>query len=124
MGIYADIQADMKEAMDDDLADAVATLTITEKASSTSYNPVGGSVTNIPVINTMRCVIVDADLKDEGEVYSETTSSDIEVMVLDSERTGTFKIGDEANVRGLDYLIRQYKIDPAGATHNLELRRL
>ena len=123
MGIYADIQADMKEAMDDDLADAVATLTITETVSSNSYDPVNGSVSNTPVVNTMRCIVVDADLKDENEPDSDTTINDLEVMVLDSEKTTSFRVGLEANVRGLDYKVAQYKVDPVGATHNLELRR-
>lgn len=124
MGIYADIQADLKEAMDDDLADAVATLTITETVSSTAYDPATGTITNTPVVNTMRCIVVDADDKDEGQPYSDTTSNDLEVMVLDSEKTVNFRVGLQANVRGLDYKIEQYKKDPAGATHSLELRRL
>ena len=123
MGIYADIQADLKEAMDDDLADAVATLTITENASSTAYDPVGGGVTSLPVVNTMRCIIVDADLQDEQSPESDTSINDLEVMVLDSEKTVDFRTGLLANVRGSDYEVMQHKIDPAGATHNLELRR-
>lgn len=123
MGIYQDIQDDLKEAMDDDLADAVATLTITETASSTSYNPVDGEPSNTPVVNSMRCIVVDADLKDEQSPESETSINDLEVMVLDSEITTNLRTGLLANVRGADYEVMQYKIDPAGATHNLELRR-
>jgi hypothetical protein len=123
MGIYQDIQDDMKEAMDDDLADAVAILTITENASSTSYDPVGGLPSSTPVVNSMRCIIVDADLRDEQSPESDTSISMIEVMILDSERTTVFRTGVSANVRGSDYEVMQYKVDPAGATHNLELRR-
>lgn len=124
MGIYADIQADVKEAMDDDLADAVATLTITETVSSIAYDPLTGTATNTPVVSTMRCIVVDADLKDEKEPDSDTTVNDLEVMVLDSEKTTNFRVGLEASVRGLDYKVAQYKVDPAGATHSLELRRI
>ena len=123
MCIYADIQIDMKEAMDNDLADAVATLTITETASSSTYDPITGGTTNVPVINTMRCIIVDADLSDEINPFSDTTTNDLEIMILDSEKTVDFQVGLDANVRGSDYEVMQHKIDPAGATHNLELRR-
>ncbi len=123
MGIYADIQEDMKEAMDEDLADAVATLTIKESTTSTAYDPVGGGASSTPVVSTMRCIIVDADLQDEQEPFSDTTINDLEVMILDSEKTCSFRTGLLANVRGMNYEVKQYKIDPAGATHNLELRR-
>ena len=123
MGMYSDIQSDLKDAMDGDLADAVATLVITETASSSVYDPVSGGSANTPVINSMRCIIVDADLSDEGDPESDTTSNDLEVMVLDSEKTTNFAVGLDANVRGSDYEVMQYKIDPVGATHNLELRR-
>ena len=123
MGIYADIQADLKEAMDDDLADATATLTITETVSSTSYDPLLGEVTATPVVNTMRCVIVDSNLKDETKPDSDTTIADLEVMVLDSERTTAFRVGLNATVRGVEYIVSAYEVDPAGATHTLQLRR-
>lgn len=124
MGIYADIQADLKEAMDDDLADAVATLTIIETASSTTYDPSAGEVLNVPVIGIMRCLIVDADLESEIAPDSDSSKNDIEVLVLDSEKTIDFKTGVTANVRDKDYEVMRYKIDPVGATHNLELRGL
>ena len=117
MGIYADIQADLKEAMDDDLADATATLTITETVSSTSYDPLLGEVTATPVVNTMRCVIVDSNLKDETKPDSDTT------IALDSERTTAFRVGLNATVRGVEYIVSAYEVDPAGATHTLQLRR-
>jgi len=103
MGIYADIQSDMKEAMADDLADAVAVLTITEVADSTSYDPVDGSVSDVPVISTMNCIIVDADIKEQSSYESATETYDLEVMVLDSEKSTDFKTGLFASVRGLGY---------------------
>lgn len=123
MGIYSDIQADMKEAMADDLLDAVAVLTITEVADSTAYDPVDGGVTDVPVISIMDCIIVDADIKEQSSFESATETYDLEVMVLDSDKTTDFKTGLFANVRSLDYEIMNYKVDPAGATHSLSLRR-
>ena len=124
MGIYNDIQEDLKEAMADDLADAVASLVITETSSSTSYNPANGTVSDVPVVSTMRCIVVDSDVQDEQEAYSETTKNMIEVMVLDSEKTCEFKTGLMASVRGSDYEVSKYNVDPVGATHSLYLRGL
>jgi len=123
MGIYNNIQIDMKEAMDDDLKDATATLTITETESSNTYDPINGTVSSTPIINTMRCIIVGPDDSDEQDPENPASTNDLEVMVLDSEKTVTFKLGLTANVRGSDYEISKYKVDPAGATHNLNLRR-
>lgn len=123
MGIYSDIQKDVKEAMDEDLADAVATLTVTETESSTVYNPsVGGGVTNTPVINSMQCIIIGPDDSEESGPDSDTATSDLEVMVLDSLRTAELKIGLLATIRGINYKVLSVKVDPAGATHTMELR--
>lgn len=123
MGIYADIQADFKEEMDGDLADAVAVLTITEKSSSVAYDPATGTQSSTPVISVMRCLVVDADLKQEAGADEDTTVNDLEIMILDSEKTCDFKTNLFANVRSLDYEVKKYMVDPAGATHSLELRR-
>lgn len=123
MGIYSDIQADFKEEMDGDLADAVATLAITETESSTIYDPATGMPTSSDVISSMRCLVVDADMKDEHDPDLPTSLNDLEVMVLDSEKTCDFKLDLLATVRGSDYEVKTYKVDPAGATHSLELRK-
>lgn len=123
MGIYSDIQKDLKEAMDTDLSDAVAILTISDTTTNSVYDPVTGASTGLPIPSAMRCIIVDTDDSEEEGVSSDSYSRDLEVMVLDSEKTTDFKIGYLAKVRGIDYIVSQYKIDPVGATHSLEMRR-
>lgn len=123
MGIYQDIQTDLKEAMNGDLADVVATLIVTEEVSSTSYNPVGGVVSSTPVTYTMDCIIMgDSEENKDGE---DTTTDFVELLVLDSQKTvSEFKPGMKATVRNTDYEIGKVEIDPAGATHTLKCRKV
>lgn len=122
MGIYQDIQDDLKEAMLDDLADAVATLVVTEEVSSTAYNPVGGGVTSTPVIYTMDCIIMgDHEEKKDGQ---DTSTDYMKLLILDSDKTvPEFKPGMKATVRGTDYKIGKVGIDSAGATHTIKCRK-
>jgi len=131
MGIYADIQADLREAMLDDLSDAVSTLVITEEASSINYNPAAGaeSVTSTPVIYTMDCIALGTD--EEGKDNADATTDYVSVIVLDSDRTiPEFRPGMKATITnkrtlvGSNHEIGKVTIDPVGATHNLKCRRL
>ena len=122
MGVYQDIQDDMKEAMLDDLADAVALLTITESASSTAYNPVGGTVSSTPVVATMNCIVLGDD--EEKKDNKDSSTDYVKLLVLDSEKTvDEFKVGMKATVRNTDYTIGKVGIDPVGATHTLKCRK-
>lgn len=127
MGVYLDIQTDMKEAMAGDLADAVATLTITESVSSTTYDPTAGvgsaAVAATPVVYTMDCII-PGDEQEEKDM-SDTSMDFVEILVLDSMKTlEVFKPGMKANVRDTDYEIGKVEIDPVGATHTLKCRKV
>lgn len=124
MGIYQDIQDDLKEAMLDDLADAVAVLVVTEEVSSMTYNPVGGVPTiALPEVYTMNCIVMkDHEEKKDGE---DTTTDFVELLVLDTDKTiDVFKPGMKANVRNTDYQIGKVGIDPVGATHTLKCRKI
>jgi len=127
MGIYQDIQDDLKEEMLSDLSDAVATLVITEEVSSTSYDPTAGvgdaAVSSVPVVYTMDCIVIgDHEEKKDGE---DTTTDFINVLVLDVDKTvPEFKPGMKANVRNTDYQIGRVKIDSVGATHRLKCRKV
>lgn len=122
MGIYQDIQTDIREAMNGDLADAVAVLTITDSPDP-SYNPVGGVITNTSVVYTMDCIIItDHEENKDGE---DTSTDFVELLVLDSDKTVTeFKPDMKATVRGTDYQIGKVDIDPVGATHTLKCRKI
>jgi len=124
MGIYQDIQDDLREAMLDDLADAVATLVITEEVTSTSYNPVGGGVVvATPNIYTMQCIVLkDHEENKDGE---DTSTDFVKILILDSDKTvPEFKPGMKATVRNTDYEIGKVGIDAVGATHTLKCRKV
>lgn len=120
MGIYTDIQADVKEAMEDDLLDTVAVLTISESTGAV-YNPATGGITDTPTVSVMDCIL--GDDKTGEDVEEETSTDFITVIILDSDKTTSFKTGQNANVRGSDYEVTGYEVDPAGATHILKCRR-
>jgi len=124
MGIYQDIQDDLKEAMLDDLADAVAVLVITEEVSSTTYDPlVGGGATSVPNVYTMNCIVIgDHEENKDGE---DTSTDFVKLLVLDSDKTvPEFKPGMKATVRNTDYEIGKVGIDAVGATHKLKCRKI
>lgn len=126
MGIYQDIQTDLREAMDTDLKDAVYTLTITEEVSSSVYDPtagVGDAVLSTPVIYTMDCIIIkDHEENKDGD---DTSTDFVRLLILDSDKTvPEFKPGMKANVRNTDYEIGKVGIDAVGATHKLKCRKV
>ncbi len=127
MGVYTDIQTDVKEAMAGDLFDAVASLVITESVSSTVYDPTAGvgdaAVSAAPIIYTMDCLFLgDAE---ENKDLEDTSMHMTKLLVLSSLKTvPEFKVGMKATVRGSDYEIGKIKIDPVGATHELKCRKV
>ena len=127
MGIYQDIQTDVKEAMAGDLLDTVATLTVTEEVSSTTYDPTAGvgdaAVSATPVVYTMDCIILGD--KEENKDLEDTSTDFVKLLILDSLKTvSEFKPGMKANVRNTDYEIGRVMIDPAGATHTIKCRKV
>ena len=123
MGMYQDIQDDIKEAMLDDLADAVATLVITEEVSSTAYDVATGTVSSLPNTYTMDCIIVKD--KEEKKDMQDTSTDFFKFLVLDSYKTvPEFKPGMKATVRNTDYEIGMVDIDPVGATHVIKCRKI
>lgn len=123
MGIYQDIQDELKEAMKDDLLDAVAILTVTEEESSTTYNPVGGVVSSTPIVYTMNCIILDDE--EENKDGEDTSVDFIELLILDSDKTvPKFKTRMKVTVRETNYEIGKIEIDPVGATHTIKCRKL
>ncbi len=127
MGVYQDIQTDVKEAMKTDLFDAVTTLTITVEAPSVTYDPTIGvgdaAVVSVPVIYTMDCIFLGNDEENKDEM--DTSTNFVKLIVLDSDRTvPEFIVGMKANVRGNDYEIGKVGIDPVAAAFTLKCRRI
>lgn len=127
MGIYQDVQTDMREAMDGDLSDAVAVLVVAEEVTSTTYDPTAGvgdaAVDSVPNVYTMDCIIMEDH--EENKDLKDTSTDFVELLILDSDKTiPVFKPGMKATVRDTDYEIGKVDIDPVGATHTLKCRKV
>ena len=121
MGMYDDIQADLKEAALGDLADAVAILTVTVDTLG-AYDPTIDSYTKTTLTSTMDCFVTETKTNDN--VDESDNEGDATVIVLDSNKTVEFKIGLKVIVRNVNYQISEIVVDGAGATHTLTLRKI
>ncbi len=124
MGIYQDIQDEVKDAMNNDLSDATATLTVFEEIKSLVYDPIAGAgATYTPVKYIMDCIILGD--KEEKKDEADTNTQYINLLILDSMKTiDEFKTGLKILVRGNNYEIGKVEIDPTGATYELSCRRI
>lgn len=113
MGLYDDIQVDVKEALLTDLNDAYLDFSVTA-INSTSYDAETGQVVNDSVIESFKGVRtkfvegIDLDLP-------ETTIA-LEVLVLDSDKPFAFEENQTITHLAKDYNIVSIDVDPANAT--------
>lgn len=115
MGLRADIQADIAEAFDSDLADAVTSFTASHPGSP-AYDPATGSVTATPTPYTGRGVFGDyrADHID-GTVILAT---DKQLIALQNDVARAPAVGD--TIAGMSAV--RVEQDPAAATWVVQLR--
>lgn len=139
MGIRSDIQADIAEAFDDDLADAVGALRLTKEEAG-EYDPVTGTTPSTSTHYYGRGVFGSFDQNEiDGQHIIRT---DIKLTVLQNE------IADENDVAGVpeiglllvnesgvndwfscffntydDYRVVQVMQDPAKAAWTIQLRK-
>lgn len=121
MGIYSDLQDDLKDAFDGDLFDATDTLVI-KKETVLSYDTVLGAQVSTTETFSMRCIM----LKDlTGQDADDPVRSDeAMILVLDSEKTvDKFELEMEVEIRDSKYEVKGISIDPVKATHMLKCRR-
>lgn len=121
MGIYQDIQKDVKYAFDNDLSDAtryVNIITITD-----SYDKVTMKSTQTETSISVRAVVM-SDFESE-RVDEPTRWNNYKILVLDSERNGVTFEPDSIIEDGLDrFKIVSRDQDPAKATWTVYARRL
>lgn len=117
MGLYEDLQNDIKAALETDLNDAYKTFTVTKKILSV-YNPTDGSVTDTEISNDFNGVIIkenDGDVIDNNEELSS-----FDVLVMDSDKPFDFVLDQK-----ITYVLKEYKIvgivtDPVHASWILQ----
>jgi len=121
MGLYSDLQNDIKLAFDTDLADAVRDIEFVSVADS--YDSVTMVSTQVETISTIRGVVT-SDF--EGErVDEDTLNNNIKILVMDSDRGTTEFFVDMIIVdKNESYKLKAFNSDPARASWTIYARRL
>ncbi|MDH0705319.1 glutamate 5-kinase [Pseudomonas sp. GD03862] len=127
MGLRDDIQADLAEAFDDDLADAVSEFTGTYMGPGV-WDPVSETTTAQPVTYTGRGVL--SRYEDSRIDNVNILVGDLRLTALANEVTDTPDVGHKITAPDLmdrskqvAYLVKSVRSDPASATYRLQLRK-
>lgn len=126
MGLRDDIQADLAEAFDDDLADAVSEFTATYMGLGV-WDPVNETTTAQPVTYTGRGVFDSYDSRRIDNIN--ILVGDVLLICLASEVTDKPAVGHEITANDLitgepvKYRIVSPGIDPAKAHYEIQLRK-
>lgn len=115
MGLRDDLQADLAEAFDGDLADTVTSFTASHPGTP-AYDPATGGVTATPVAYSGRGVFSGYRLDQiDGTLIMAT---DKRLTALQNEVTRAPAVGD--TIAGM--AVVRVEADPAGATWRIQLR--
>lgn len=115
MGLRDDLQADLAEAFDGDLADTVTSFTASHPGTP-AYDPATGGVTATPVAYSGRGVFAGYRLDQiDGTLIMAT---DKRLTALQNEVTRAPAVGD--TIAGM--AVVRVEADPSGATWRCQLR--
>lgn len=115
MGLRDELTADLAEAFDTDLGDAVQSFTASHPGTP-AYDPATGGVTATPIAYSGRGVFAGYSLKDiDGTLVLAT---DKRLTALQAEVTRAPSVGD--TIAGMTAV--RVEADPAGATWRVQLR--
>lgn len=126
MGLRDEIQADLAEAFDEDLADAVSTFTGTYMGPGV-WDPVNETTTAQPVIYTGRGVLDSYDSRRIDDLN--ILVGDVLLICLANEVTDRPAVGHQITVDDLltgqqvTYRIVSPGFDPAKAHYEIQLRK-
>lgn len=126
MGLRDEIQADLAEAFDEDLADAVSTFTGTYMGPGV-WDPVGETTTAQPVTYTGRGVLDSYDSRRIDGMN--ILVGDVLLICLASEVTDKPAVGHQINAVDLitgeqiAYRVITAGVDPASAHYEIQLRK-
>jgi len=120
MGLYDDLQTDLTEAWNNDLSDAVVDIEFTI-LSAPVYDPSTGVSTPTEVVHTMRGIVLINETKEITQEPNRT--HDLEIIILDVDKTEDFVIDTKVTYNGGDYKISEYEVDPVTASHTIKCVR-
>ncbi|MFL1315814.1 glutamate 5-kinase [Acinetobacter baumannii] len=122
MGLRDEIQADIAEAFNDDLADAVHTFTC-ERVVSTKWNPKTNTSENVIEHYKGRGVLFGS--YNQYEILTlGVLATDKKAIVLQNEVTKEPMIDDEWSTAQGTFRIMHIKQDPIGASWKCQLRKV
>jgi len=119
MGLQAELQAKIGKAFDEKLSDAVASLTLSQKA--VTFNPVDNTTSEVVTNIATRGVVGDYALEELNDTSVKPT--DVKITVLQNELSVEPKIDDIVNDGVNNYKIINIKKDPAKVIWKLQCRR-
>lgn len=125
MGLRSDIQTDMAEAFDTDLADAVKPITIMPKnAELGQFNPATGKVElNNPSKPPLQTRGVFSLFKETARNNESYEPNDLSLVILQNELSGIPEIDGRAISAEGEYTIIDVEKDPADAVWILQCRK-
>lgn len=127
MGLRDELQADLAEAFDTDLADAVVPFSGAYLGPG-DYDPVAGETTGQTITYTGRGVLARYETKRIDNVN--ILVGDLKLIVLTNEVEDIPEIGHKITAPNLAdrskqvvYLVKGVQVDPASATYRVQLRK-
>ncbi|MCH7394188.1 glutamate 5-kinase [Acinetobacter dispersus] len=124
MGLRDELQADIAEALDEDLADAVQTFSC-ERIIKTEWDPLTENHIEVKESYSGRCVI---GFYNQQEVVKSDVinilSTDKKGTLLQNETSKVPLIDDEWNTLQGKYRVMYVKADPANVTWVIQLRKV
>ncbi len=115
MGLRSEIQTDLAEAFDTDLADAVRSLTYRSLIQGDNYDPAQGK--NTPSFTAyLDCRCVFDKLETDKIINSSTNTTTAEVIILQNELVPVPKTNDVIWVGTEEWVVGDVAEDPASAT--------
>lgn len=126
MGLRDEIQAELAEAFDDDLADAVSAFTGNYIAPG-EWDPVEETTTSVPITYAGRGVLAKYETKRIDNIN--ILSGDLQLIAITIEVTDrpaeghTIAAPDLADrAKSVSYVVKGVQVDPASATYQIQLR--
>lgn len=116
MGLYDDLQKDLKNAFETDLEDAYILFQITKVVTSV-YDPNTGLVTNTD--DAKDCYAINVRNEDGDILDMPESVSGLIFLVLDSDKPFVFANNQKITFEGSDYRITGVRTDPVKAAWEL-----
>lgn len=122
MTLRDEITADIAEAFDTDLADAVSAFTGSRFEPSGPPDPINQTQPGETITYTGRGVFGSFGIQVSEALGILRT--DVKLTALQAEVSGQPKIDDDIEQGGVKYRVIHVSADPANATHVLQIRRV